>query len=67
MFQFWGPVVAALSVGVLGWAVGIEPRIRVQKQEVIDLKELINVQLVNIDKRLERIERSLNGALKHGN
>lgn len=65
MVAFWGPVAAALAIGVLGWAVGIEPRIQVQETKITDLKELILVQLTGMNHRLDRIERALNGAWKH--
>ncbi len=57
MSQFF----AMLGVMIIGWAVGIEPRLQVQKSQMKDLKELLQVQLTNIDKRLERIERNTNG------
>jgi hypothetical protein len=48
----------------VGWIVGVEPRIQVMKARSEDLKELIQVQLASIDKRLSRIEESLNGTLR---
>jgi len=59
-------LIASTLIAVIGWAFGIEPRLKVLDQKHVDLKELLNVQLVSIDKRLERIENSLNGALHKG-
>ncbi len=58
---------AVVSSGIImtvGWIVGVEPRIQVMKARSEDLKELIQVQLASIDKRLSRIEESLNGTLR---
>lgn len=54
---------AACGVGLLGWAFGIEPRIRVIETRHLDLKELIGSKLDDIDRRLTRIERHMNGNL----
>lgn len=54
---------AAVATSVLGWGIMIEPRIQVQKQAQIDLKELILSKLESIDGRLNRIEKSYNGHL----
>jgi Tfp pilus assembly protein PilO len=55
-------------VGALGWAFHINSKVDVQKalqeQKHTDLKELINIRFDSSDKRLERIEKSLNGRLK---
>jgi hypothetical protein len=64
MYQFLATFLASVGVGILGWAVMIEPRIRVMQTEHKDLKELIEWRLNSIDNRLERIERNLNGSLR---
>lgn len=73
------PFLAACVVGVVGWAFGIDPKIRqvdakidakiaLTDQKYIDLKELINTRFDGLEKandqRLGRIERALNGHLK---
>ena len=52
-----------LSVGVVVWAFRLESRVNVLDQKHIDLRELINTRFDNSDKRLERIEKALNGAI----
>lgn len=54
---------AAIAVMVLGWAIQIQPKISVLEQKQVDIKELLLVMMGSIDKRLERIERGLNGHL----
>lgn len=49
----------------LMWGFRMEGRINIIDQRHIDLKELIGSRLTDIDGRLGRIERSLNGTLRH--
>lgn len=65
-------IVTTLCIFVFGqvvtglvWALRLEGKVNVADQRGIDLKELIVVQLDSIDKRLSRIERSMNGKLRH--
>lgn len=51
-------------VGIV-WGVRLEGKVNLQEQRTTDLKELINSRFDNTDDRLKRIERSLNGALRH--
>jgi len=66
---------ATLGTGILGWAFGIEPKIKavdrkidsqvaLLDQKYADLKELINTRFDNSDDRLTRIETALNGSLR---
>lgn len=59
-------VISAVApiIGATVWLIRLEGRVNMNKQGAVDLKELISIQLSNIDKRLDRIERSLNGKLK---
>lgn len=50
-------------LGATVWGVSQSGRISVLEQRQADMKELIEVKLENIDKRLQRIEVALNGAL----
>jgi len=47
-----------IIVGILGWAFNISSRIAVIERAHEDLKEFLDI-------RLSRIERALNGSLKH--
>jgi len=63
-----GAIVAflgAIVLGIVPWSFNIKSRVDLQGQQILDLKELINVQFDSISQRLERIEKALNGALKH--
>lgn len=48
-------------VGAVVWGVRLEGRVNAAEQRHLDLKELINSQLGDINRRLSRIERSING------
>jgi hypothetical protein len=57
--------VVAQVVGGLIWALRLEGKVNLQEQRSTDLKELINERFDHTDERLSRIERSLNGYLRH--
>jgi hypothetical protein len=65
-------IIAGLSVFVFGqvvaglvWGLRLEGKVKVQEQYTTDLKELIITKLDGIDRRLIRIESSMNGKLRH--
>jgi len=60
-----GTAVLAQAVGVVVWGIRQEGRIHLQEQRVTDLKELINTRFDMTEQRLERIEKCLNGMLRH--
>lgn len=71
MFNAIVTVIGVAVTGLIGWGSKLQSDVRVQDQKVVDLKDLINekletnnVKLDNIDHRLERIERALNGSLR---
>lgn len=64
MFAFVYTITASTFIAILGWGLGIEPRIQVLKVKQEDLKELIINKFDDQSKRLDRIERALNGALR---
>lgn len=53
---------ATSLVGVIVWAIRLEGRVNTSDQKHSDLKELINAKFEGLDKRLERMERILNGS-----
>lgn len=70
------PVISTALMGVVGWAfkrqantnnkvVELDKRLALLEQSIDDLKELINARFDSGDQRLERIERSMNGFLRH--
>jgi hypothetical protein len=52
-------------IGGIVWGVRLEGKVNLQDQRTTDLKELINTRFDSTDERLKRIERSLNGHLRH--
>jgi hypothetical protein len=54
---------ASWVIGVVVWAFRLEGRINTNEQRHLDLKELINTRFDALDRRLERVERTLNGKL----
>jgi hypothetical protein len=62
-----GTFFAATVLGAVSWGLRLEGRVDKQdslaKQKHDDLKELMKVHFESLDRRLERIERSLNGHL----
>jgi hypothetical protein len=62
MLAFGSAVAVSAFVAVLGWALGIAPRLAVIETKHTDLRELLATQLDDVKERLERIERLiLNG------
>ncbi len=57
-------VLTSVIVPTVGWAANTHSRVNVIDQKTKDQEKLIQVQLVSIDSRLDRIERALNGAWK---
>lgn len=57
-------VVAQAITGVI-WGVRLEGKVNLQDQRTTDLKELINARFDGTDQRLGRIEKALNGNLRH--
>jgi hypothetical protein len=59
--------ISTVFIGGLVWAVRLEGRVNTQetltKSKHEDLKELITTRFDSADKRMERIERSMNGRL----
>ena len=49
--------------GITVWSIRLEGRVNNLSQRQDDLKELINSRFDDIDARLSRIERSMNGFL----
>lgn len=69
-------VIGTTVVGIVGWAIQLNSKVAVNAQKNDDLKELITEKFKGLDerndqrdddlnRRLERIERAMNGALKH--
>lgn len=52
-------------IGIVVWGVRLEGKVNNQDQRYGDLKELINTQFDNVNGRLDRIERAMNGAIRH--
>jgi hypothetical protein len=57
-------IVGQAIAGII-WGVRLEGKVNLGDQRVTDLKELINQRFDSTDERLKRIERSLNGHLRH--
>lgn len=56
-------ILGLMFIGVFGWVIQLGTRISVIEAQHTDLKELIEREFKGLDKRLDRIERSLNGHL----
>lgn len=52
-------------MAAFGWVNNIQSRVNVLEQQHDDLKELINTRFDDISRRLDRVERSLNGHLRN--
>jgi hypothetical protein len=50
-------------LGTLGWAVQLSSEVKIVKTEQEGLKELIEAKFDEVNRRLDRIERAMNGAL----
>lgn len=51
-------------LGVFGWAFQISNRVTKVETQIEDLPKLINTQFAEVNRRLSRIERGMNGHLK---
>lgn len=58
-------LLSATGLGVIGWAIHLGSRVAVLEANEQSLKELIETRFDDVERRLERIELSLNGHLKH--
>ena len=58
-------LVGAAALGALGWAYLLQGRVSRLEGQYETLTCLIKTRFDAIDKRLDRVERSLNGYLKH--
>jgi hypothetical protein len=56
-------IIPAIVTGVagLGYIFRLERQLSLQDQAITALKEILNIHLANIDGRLQRIEKRLNG------
>lgn len=53
-------------LGAFGFIVQLGNRLTKVETKQEDLPDLINSQFSDLSRRLDRIERAMNGALKHG-
>jgi hypothetical protein len=51
-------------LGMIGWVIQLGSRVSVAETRHEDLLELINTRFDEVSRRLDRIERAMNGALK---
>lgn len=58
-----GILSSGLFIGALGWILQLGNRVTTLEIHQPDLKELINVQFEDVSRRLDRIERAMNGSL----
>lgn len=54
---------SGVFLGIFGWAVQLGSRVTRLETQQPDLKELINTQFEDVSRRLDRIERAMNGSL----
>lgn len=54
-----------ISIAVLGWAFHTTSSISVLNQKDADITTLINSKFDEVNRRLERMEKAMNGMLKH--
>jgi hypothetical protein len=52
-------------VGTVVWAIRLEGRVNAAEVRATDLKELIESKFDDLDTRLDRMERSMNGHTTH--
>lgn len=55
--------ISTAILAIVGWIFHTNSKVNVTDQKYEDLKELIKALFTGLDKRLERMERSLNGSL----
>lgn len=70
--NYFNTFVSMAILGVIGWALNLnsefkelDGRVNLLDQKHVDLKELINSRFDSTDQRLARIERAMNGSLRH--
>lgn len=57
-------ILGTAFIGVIGWTVQLGSRVSVLESRHVDLMTLINTQFREVNRRLDRIERAMNGHLK---
>jgi len=58
-------LLGAIVLGIIPWSFNIKSKVDIQAQQIMDMKELIDIKFDNVIERLKRIETALNGSLKH--
>ena len=58
-------VIATMSFAVLGWAVSLTNRVSVLESRDKDFVTLIESKFTEVNRRLDRIEKAMNGKLNH--
>lgn len=57
-------IIGSACLVIIGWAFKINSQVAVLEQRDEDIKELLESRFDDVDSRLERIERAMNGALR---
>ena len=57
-------VLGLMFIGVFGWTIQLGNRVTTIEAQHLGLKELITEKFAEVNRRLERIERGMNGHLK---
>jgi len=57
-------ILGTTFLAVIGWTIQLGTRVSVTESKYEDLLVLIDSKFEDLDKRLERIERAMNGYLK---
>lgn len=55
-------IIGAGLLGVFGWAFQLNSRVAVLEADKVSLKELIELRLVDITRRLDRIEEKIDAS-----
>lgn len=56
---------SAASLAILGWAFQLSKQVAVLEARDEDYKELVSAYFEQVNHRLDRIEKAMNGAFKH--
>jgi len=64
MIEAFVGVLGTAFLGTVGWAFHMNSRVSVIETKYDGLEDLLNVHFVEVNRRLARIERGMNGHLK---